>query len=49
MLRTCYTTMFSALVVRVAYGPGFAADPVDDAIFTTQLSRMISLYLRTAS
>jgi len=49
VLRTCYTTMFSALVIRVAYGPGFAADPVDDATFTAQLARMISLYLRTAS
>jgi len=49
VLRTCYTTMFSALVIRVAYGPGFAADPVDDATFTTQLARMISLYLLTAS
>jgi hypothetical protein len=41
--------MFSALIIRVAYGPGFAADPVDDATFTTQLARMISLYLLTAS
>lgn len=49
VLRTCYTTMFSALVIRVAYGAGFAADPVDDATFTAQLTRMISLYLRTAS
>jgi hypothetical protein len=49
MLRTCYTTVFSALVIRVAYGPGFAADPVDDATFATQLARMISLYLLTAS
>ncbi|HEX7161389.1 MAG TPA: TetR/AcrR family transcriptional regulator [Trebonia sp.] len=49
VLRTCYTTMFSALIIRVAYGPGFAADPVDDATFTTQLARMISLYLLTAS
>ncbi len=49
VLRTCYTTVFSALVIRVAYGPGFAADPVDDATFTTQLARMISLYLLTAS
>jgi len=49
VLRTCYTTMFSALVIRVAYGPGFAADPVDDATFTVELTRMISLYLRTAS
>jgi len=49
VLRTCYTTMFSALVIRVAYGPGFAADPVDDATFTAQLARMISLYLLTTS
>ncbi len=49
VLRTCYTTVFSALIIRVAYGPGFAADPVDDATFTTQLARMISLYLLTAS
>jgi len=48
MLRTCYTTVFSALVIRVAYGPGFAADPVDDATFTAQLARMISLYLLSA-
>jgi hypothetical protein len=41
--------MFSALVIRVAYGPGFAADPVDDATFSAQLARMISLYLLTAS
>jgi AcrR family transcriptional regulator len=48
VLRTCYTTVFSALVIRVAYGPGFAADPVDDATFTAQLTRMISLYLLSA-
>ena len=48
VLRTCYTTMFSALVIRVAYGPGFASDPVDDATFTAQLTRMIRLYLLTA-
>lgn len=49
VLRTCCTTMFAALVIRVAYGPGFATDPVDDATFTAQLARMISLYLLTAS
>lgn len=49
VLRTCYTTIFSALVIRVAYGPGFATDPVDDATFIAQLTRMISLYLLTAS
>lgn len=48
MLRTCYATVFSANVIRVGYGPGFAADPVDDAAFTSQLARMISLYLLSA-
>jgi AcrR family transcriptional regulator len=47
VLRTCFTTVFSALVIRVAYGPGFAADPVDDATYTSQLARMSSLYLLT--
>lgn len=44
-LRTCFTTVFSALVIRVAYGPGFATDPVDDATYTSQLARMSSSYL----
>jgi hypothetical protein len=26
-------------------GPGFAADPVDDATYTSQLARMSSSYL----
>ena len=47
VLRTCFTTVFSALVIRVAYGPGFAADPVDDATYTSQLARMSSSYLLT--
>jgi AcrR family transcriptional regulator len=47
VLRICFTTVFSALVIRVAYGPGFAADPVDDATYTSQLARMSSLYLLT--
>jgi AcrR family transcriptional regulator len=45
VLRTCFTTVFSALVIRVAYGPGFTADPVDDATYTSQLARMSSSYL----
>lgn len=45
VLRTWFTTVFSALVIRVAYGPGFAADPVDDATYTSQLARMSSSYL----
>jgi AcrR family transcriptional regulator len=47
VLRTCFTTVLSALVIRVAYGPGFAADPVDDATHTSQLARMSSSYLLT--
>jgi len=45
VLRACFTTVFSALVIRVAYGPGFAADPVDDATYTSQLARMSVCYL----
>lgn len=45
VLRACFTTVFSALVIRVAYGPGFAADPVDDATYTSQLARMSTSYL----
>ncbi len=45
MLRSWFTTVFSALVIRVAYGAGFAADPVDDATYTSQLVRMSCSYL----
>jgi AcrR family transcriptional regulator len=45
VLRTCFSTVFSALVIRVAYGPGFAADPVDDETYASQLARMSSCYL----
>ena len=45
VLRACFTTVFSALVIRVAYGPGFAADPLDDATYTSQLARMSTGYL----
>jgi AcrR family transcriptional regulator len=47
VLRACFTTVFSALVIRVAYGPGFAADPIDDATHTSQLARMSACYLLT--
>jgi AcrR family transcriptional regulator len=47
VLRTCFTTVLSALTIRIAYGPGFAADPVDDATHTSQLARMSSSYLLT--
>jgi AcrR family transcriptional regulator len=44
-LSTCFATVFSALVIRVAYGPGFASDPIDDATYTSQLARMSASYL----
>jgi AcrR family transcriptional regulator len=49
VLRVCFTTVFSALVIRVAYGPGFAADPVDNATYTSELARMSSSYLLSES
>ena len=44
-LQACFTTVFSALVLRVAYGPGFAAEAVDDVTHTAQLARMSASYL----
>ena len=44
-LRACFSTVFSALVIRVAYGPGFAADPVDDDAYAGHLARMAASYL----
>ena len=44
-LRACFGTVYSALVIRVAYGPGFAADPVDDEAYAGHLARMSASYL----
>jgi AcrR family transcriptional regulator len=44
-LRACFSTVFSALVIRVAYGPGFAADPVDDDAYAGHLAWMSASYL----
>jgi hypothetical protein len=50
MTSSCHHERFvSALVIRVAYGPGFAADPVDDATYTSELARMSSSYLLSES
>jgi hypothetical protein len=50
MTSSCHHQRFvSALVIRVAYGPGFAADPVDDATYTSELARMSSSYLLSES
>lgn len=46
-LRACFSTVFSALVIRVAYGPGFAADPVSHDAYAAHLARMCASYLLT--
>ncbi|GCE44532.1 hypothetical protein Rhow_008953 [Rhodococcus wratislaviensis] len=44
-VRMSFNTAFSALVLRVSYGPGFAAPAVDDDTFITHLTDMIGSYL----
>lgn len=44
-LQACFTTVFSALVIRVAFGSGFAAAPLDDAAYAAELARMSVGYL----
>jgi hypothetical protein len=44
-VRAAFNAVFSALVLRVAYGPTFAAPLADDQIFLETLSRMVSRYL----
>ncbi|MEV5828025.1 TetR/AcrR family transcriptional regulator [Spirillospora sp. NPDC052242] len=44
-VRTCFNTTFAALVVRVAYGPGFTAPETDYATFTAQLGDVAVRYL----
>jgi AcrR family transcriptional regulator len=44
--RACFGTVFAATMIRVAYGPEFAAPvPVDDDAFTSQLGEMAVRYL----
>ncbi|WP_460307525.1 TetR/AcrR family transcriptional regulator [Actinocorallia aurea] len=43
----CYDTLFSALVLRTAYGPGFAVPTTPDEAFTTHLTRITTAYLLT--
>lgn len=43
--RTCFNTTFAALVIRVAYGPGFAAPATGDAAFTAELADVAARYL----
>ena len=44
-VRMSFSTAFSALVLRVSYGPGFAAPAVDVDTFITHLTDMIGSYL----
>jgi AcrR family transcriptional regulator len=44
-VRICFNTTFAALVIRVAYGPGFAAPETDDVTFTTHLADVAVRYL----
>jgi AcrR family transcriptional regulator len=39
---TCFAAVFSALVVRTAYGPAFAGPDIDDATFVSQLADMVA-------
>jgi AcrR family transcriptional regulator len=44
-VRAAYTTVFSTLVVRVAYGPAIAGGDIDDGAFIASLSGMVRRYL----
>ena len=43
--RAAFNAVFSALVLRVAYGPTFAAPLADDQVFLDTLSLMVRRYL----
>ena len=43
--RAAFTTVFSTLVVRVAYGPAIAGGETDDESFIAYLSGMVRRYL----
>jgi AcrR family transcriptional regulator len=45
-VRSCFGTVFSATMIRVAYGPAFATpSPVDDDAFVSHLGEMAVRYL----
>ena len=45
VIRVAYNTVFSAVIMRVAYGPAFATAPVDDGTFCETLTTMVLRYL----
>ena len=45
-VRSCFGTVFAALVIRTAYGPGFAtAESVDDDQFVAELGETAVRFL----
>ena len=44
-VRACFASLFAAVIIRVAYGAGFATAPVDDDTFTTDLGETAVRYL----
>ena len=44
-VRLCFGTVFASLVLRIAYGPGFAAPAVDMDAFTRHLTQTAVRYL----
>lgn len=44
-IRSAFVVVFSALSIRVAYGPGFATPVVDDESFTRSLITMVRRFL----
>jgi AcrR family transcriptional regulator len=47
-VRACFATIFAAIIIRVAYGPGFATAPVDDDTFVADLGETAARYLLSA-
>ncbi len=44
-IRVAYNTVFSAVIMRVAYGPGFATAPLGDQVFRETLTIMVQRFL----
>jgi hypothetical protein len=44
-VRAAFNTVFSTLVLRVAYGPGFAITGDDEETLIDTLGTMVSRYL----
>jgi AcrR family transcriptional regulator len=47
VIRVAFNAVFSAVIMRVAYGPAFATAPIDDQTFRDTLTTMVRRYLFT--